>query len=103
MLEPLHPGHPYSAFEKIVENGDERNVPRPPQGERWEMERALYIFEHALEDETTARRRGVVMIDWWAPRFTLCDAPELRQRFAKVLARSYEWRYLVPLREDFIS
>jgi hypothetical protein len=95
MLEPLRTGHPLSAFEKVVIDGKEVSRARPPQGQRWEMERALYILEYLLQNEATAHRKGLaVMIDWWAPQFMRCDAPELREKFAEILVQAYHWRHL---------
>jgi hypothetical protein len=98
MIEPLRTGHPLSAFEKVIVSGKEISRARLPQGERWEMERALYVLEELLETEETARRKGLaVMIDWWAPRFMICEAPELREKFAEILIKAYHWRHLLPL------
>ena len=69
MIETLRTGHPLSAFENIVVDGKQISRARPPQGHRWEMERALHILEELLDTEATARRKGLaVMIDWWAPQ-----------------------------------
>lgn len=95
MIEPLRTGHPLSAFEKVVIDGKEVSRARPPQGQRWEMERALHILEELLQNEATAHRKGVaVMVDWWAPQFMKCDAPELREKFAEILITAYHWRHL---------
>lgn len=97
MIEPLRTGHPLSAFEKVVVDGKQSFRARPPQGQRWEMERALHVLNELLEKEETARRKGLaVMIDWWAPQFMRCDEPELREKFAEVLTKAYHWRHLVP-------
>ncbi|MGO7452001.1 hypothetical protein ACCS81_08335 [Rhizobium ruizarguesonis] len=97
MIEPLRTGHPLSAFESVIIDNKRVFRARPAQDQRWEMERAVYMLEELLQNEATAHRKGLsVMIDWWAPQFMKCDAPELREKFATILAKAYRWRHLAP-------
>lgn len=95
MPERIAPGHRYSYFERVVVNGRLVSRVREPKSQRWEMERAIHVIEELLETDTAGSRKGLhVMIDWWAPQFMRCDAPELRERFATILGRAYSLRHL---------
>ncbi len=76
-----------------MRNGKEIAVPRASPGLIWEMKKALYIIEQHL-DHIDYSRGLAIFIDRWAVRFMLCDDRELRSRFAALLAKNYERRYI---------
>lgn len=84
-------------------SGEKRVVPKSPQGDEWEMQRAIYMIEYLFQFPEQHRDLGLcVLIEWWAPKVMKFGSLEQREKLAFYLREVYGWRYN-PISPDVTS